>query len=291
MTLLKQFQTITFHRVFVDITGSINAALMLSNAIYWTNRLPPERDGWFYKTKEEWEQETGLTREQQDKARRQLQECGLIETRRAKIPDGDCTTALWFRIDLGRLDQCLNGGDQKREIHDCQKREIHATKSVKPAFHSFYTSTTPSINNNKARAQEASPRKTPLPEPCPVPPDWQPSATALALLTAENIPAEFVLSCLPEFRLYWSGRGDRRPDWNPAFLKQVRNQFTRQQEQHANDRPTTRQGLSGRPASSRRETISERLERYERFIASDDDDPGNAPNAQRGPISGEFIRH
>ena len=60
MTLLKQFQTITFHRVFVDITGSINAALMLSNAIYWTNRLPPERDGWFYKTKEEWEQETGL---------------------------------------------------------------------------------------------------------------------------------------------------------------------------------------------------------------------------------------
>ncbi len=289
MTLLKQFQTITFHRVFVDITGSINAALMLSNAIYWTNRLPPERDGWFYKTKEEWEQETGLSREQQDKARRQLQECGLIETRRAKIPDGDCITALWFRIDQDRLQDILNG-HQKREIHDCQKREIHATKSVKPAFHSSYTSTTSSTNNNKARAQEASPRKTPHTEPCPIPPDWQPSATALALLDAENIPSDFVLSCLPEFRLYWSGRGDRRPDWNPAFLKQVRNQFTRQQE-HAHDRSATRQGLPGRPASSRRETISERLERYERFIAGDDDDPGNATHGPREPFPGEFIRH
>ncbi len=286
MTLLKQFQTITFHRVFVDITGSINAALMLSNAIYWTNRLPPERDGWFYKTKEEWEQETGLTREQQDKARRQLQECGLIETRRAKISD-EGVTAIWFRIDQQTLSKRL---DQLPESGNCQLPQTGKTNCRKPAIDSFYTSTTPSINNNKARAQEASPRKTPPPEPRPIPPDWQPSATALALLDAENIPAEFALSCLPEFRLYWSGRGDRRPDWNPAFLKQVRNQFTRQQE-HAHDRSATRQGLSGRPASSRRETISERLERYERFIAGDDDDPGNAPHGQRGPISGEFIRH
>lgn len=286
MTLLKQFQTITFHRVFVDITGSINAALMLSNAIYWTNRLPPERDGWFYKTREEWQAETGLTRHEQDKARQQLTSIGILETRRAKISD-EGVTAIWFRIDQQTLSKCL---DQLPESGNCQLPQTGKTNCRKPAIDSFYTSTTPSINNNRARAQEASPRKTPPPEPCPVPPDWQPSATALALLTAENIPAEFVLSCLPEFRLYWSGRGDRRPDWNPAFLKQVRNQFTRQQE-HAHDRPTTRQGLSGRPASSRRETISERLERYERFIAGDDDDPGNAPNAQRGPISGEFIRH
>ena len=289
MTLLKQFQTITFHRVFVDITGSINAALMLSNAIYWTNRLPPERDGWFYKTREEWQAETGLTRHEQDKARQQLTSIGILETRRAKISETESITALWFRINLDRLNQYLNGGDQKHQSAFCQKAVSDLPKAPKRLSSPSYTSTTPSINNN-ARAQEASPRKTPPPEPCPVPPDWQPSATALALLTAENPPAEFVLSCLPEFRLYWSGRGDRRPDWNPAFLKQVRNQFTRQQE-HAHDRSTTRQGLSGRPASSRRETISERLERYERFIAGDDDDPGNAPNAQRGPISGEFIRH
>ena len=289
MTLLKQFQTITFHRVFVDITGSINAALMLSNAIYWTNRLPPERDGWFYKTREEWQAETGLTRHEQDKARQQLTSIGILETRRAKISETESITALWFRINLDRLNQYLNGGDQKHQSAFCQKAVSDLPKAPKRLSSPSYTSTTPSINNN-ARAQEASPRKPPPPNPCPAPPDCHPGPPALALLPAENPPAEFVLSCLPEFRLYWSGRGDRRPDWNPAFLKQVRNQFTRQQE-HAHDRSTTRQGLSGRPASSRRETISERLERYERFIAGDDDDPGNAPNAQRGPISGEFIRH
>lgn len=284
MTLLKQFQTITFHRVFVDITGSINAALMLSNAIYWTNRLPPERDGWFYKTKEEWEQETGLTREQQDKARKQLLECGLIETRRAKIPDGDCTTALWFRIDLGRLDQCLNGGDQKREIHDCQKREIHATKSVKPAFHSFYTSTTSSIPPPpRGRAREKF----------PLSPTWTPADAVYPVLHESGISPEFAANCLPEFRVFWRQRGDARDNWESVFIRHVRNEFAyrKQREETAHDRSTTRQGLSGRPASSRRETISERLERYERFIAGDDDDPGNAPNAQRGPISGEFIRH
>lgn len=296
MSLLKQFQTITFHRVFVDITGSINAALMLSNAIYWTNRLPPERDGWFYKTKEEWTTETGLSRKEQDNARQQLTGIGILETRRAKISETDSITALWFRVNLDRLNQYLNGGDQKPQTGFCQKPVSDIPKAPNGLSTPSYTSTTSSINNNNARAQEASPRKIPPPEPRPVPPDWQPSATALALLDAENIPAEFVLSCLQEFRLYWSGRGDRRNDWNPAFLKQVRNQFSyrQQREETAHDRPTTRQGLPGRPASSRRETISERLERYERFIAGEDasiDATENARRSQQDAITGEFTRH
>mgnify|MGYP000973915936 CR=1 FL=1 len=293
MTLLKQFQTITFHRVFVDITGGINAALMLSNAIYWTNRLPPERDGWFYKTKEEWTAETGMSRREQDNARQQLTSIGILETRRAKISETDSITALWFRVNLDRLNQYLNGGDQKHQTAFCQKAVSDPPKAPNRLSTPSYTSTTSSINNNKARVRDLSTPSNPADHPTPgacIPVDWQPSATALALLDAENIPAEFVLSCLPEFRLYWSGRGDRRPDWNPAFLKQVRNQFTRQQET-AHDRSTTRQGLSGRPAPRRRETISERLERYERFIAGDDDDPGTAQYGQREPVSGEFIRH
>lgn len=280
MTLLKQFQTITFHRVFVDITGSINAALMLSNAIYWTNRLPPERDGWFYKTREEWQAETGLTRHEQDKARQQLTSIGILETRRAKISD-EGVTAIWFRIDQQTLSKRL---DQLPESGNCQLPQTGKTNCRKPAIDSLYTSTTSSIPPPpRGRAREKF----------PLSPTWTPSDAVYPVLHESGITPEFAANCLPEFRVFWRQRGDARDNWDSVFIRHVRNEFAyrKQREETAHDRSTTRQGLSGRPASSRRETISERLERYERFIAGDDDDPGNAPHGQRGPISGEFIRH
>ena len=38
---------ITFHRCLVRVTGSVTAALMLSQAMAWTDALAPEVDGWF----------------------------------------------------------------------------------------------------------------------------------------------------------------------------------------------------------------------------------------------------
>lgn len=282
MTLLKQFQTITFHRVFVDITGSINAALMLSNAIYWTNRLPPDRDGWFYKTKEEWTTETGMTRREQDNARQQLTNIGILETRRAKISETDSITALWFRVNLDRLNQYLNGGDQKHQSAFCQKAVSDPPKAPKRLSTPSYTSTTPSIPP-RARAREKFPMS----------PTWTPADAVYPVLHESGITPEFAANCLPEFRVFWRQRGDARDNWESVFIRHVRNEFSyrQQREETAHDRPTTRQGLPGRPASSRRETISERLERYERFIAGDNDDPENAPRGPREPFSGEFIRH
>ena len=276
---LQQFQTITFHRVFVDITGSINAALMLSNAIYWTNRLPKEREGWFYKTKEEWEQETGLTREQQDKARKQLQECGLIETRRAKIPGDDCITALWFRVDQDRLQDTLNN-HQKREIHDCQKREIHATKSVKPAFDSLYTSTTTS---------SPPPPRARMEGKIPMSPTWTPSDSTYKTLQEYGIESDLADQCLSEFRLYWEKRGDVRDNWESIFVRNVRAEaaYRKQQEENQNGRSTASQGSSRQSSRGSRESLYERLERYERFITAGND----ASEPPKNAFSGEFIQH
>ena len=72
--LLKR--PIAFHRAFVPIAGSVHAALMLSQALYWSDRTKDD-DGWFYKTAAEWEEETGMTRHEQDGARRKLKETGF----------------------------------------------------------------------------------------------------------------------------------------------------------------------------------------------------------------------
>ena len=64
---------IAFQRSFVTLTGSITAALMLSQAVYWSSRASNPA-GWFYKSADEWEQETGMTRHEQEGARKRLRQ-------------------------------------------------------------------------------------------------------------------------------------------------------------------------------------------------------------------------
>lgn len=287
MNLLKQLQTVTFHRAFVDLGGGINAALMLSNAIYWTNRLSPERDGWFYKTKEDWEAETGLTRHEQDKARGQLVERGLLETRRAKVSDEDCVTALWFRVALNTLAERLNF-DQKPENGFCQKPQTGFTKSHKPAFGLL-------IDKRTSTTTSPPPRVAVF-----MPDTWLPDDAVYPLLQTDGISLEFAVNCLPEFRLYWARRGDARADWDSVFVRQVRAEFAYRQDHEARrhaDRSANRANLPGQPARQsgrpRKETLAERCERYDRFAAGLDArlDGGNAPETAYNAITGVFQRH
>lgn len=76
---------IAFHRVLVRVTGGVKSALMLGQLIYWSKRTK-DVDGWVYKTQKEWEEETGLTRREQETARKMLVERKVIEEKLAKSP-------------------------------------------------------------------------------------------------------------------------------------------------------------------------------------------------------------
>lgn len=285
MNLLNQLQTVTFHRAFVDIGGSINAALLLSNAIYWTHRLPPERDGWFYKTRVDWEKETGLTRREQDKARQQLIENGLLEVRRSKVSEDECVTALWFRVNVATLQARLTGDDQMAESANCQMAESANTKGRKAPIGLLIekrTSTTTST--------------PPPPRPRAILPcDWFPTDSVYPVLLAESIPLEFAVNCLPEFRRYWNQRQEPRADWNAVFIRQVRNEFAYQQQQETrrHERSDRCQSVSGQSTGQsrrpRKETLAERCARYDRFAAGLDSE--HAPETAYDAIPGEFIRH
>jgi len=99
---------IAFHRCFVPLTGSITAALMLSQAIYWSNRTK-NNDGWFYKTQEEWLDETGMSRSEQEKARDKLRCTGFWFEERRGVP-----AKLFFRVDEKELSAKVHG--QKRIV-------------------------------------------------------------------------------------------------------------------------------------------------------------------------------
>ncbi|HRH79646.1 MAG TPA: hypothetical protein PLW81_01210 [Thiobacillaceae bacterium] len=95
-------EPIVFHRAYVAIAGSITAALFLSYAGYAYADIPEEREGWFTRTQNEWERDTGLTRREQETARRQLRERGLLEERRVGMP-----AVLWYRVNWARLRDSL----------------------------------------------------------------------------------------------------------------------------------------------------------------------------------------
>ncbi|WP_297391151.1 hypothetical protein [Acidiferrobacter sp.] len=76
---------------------------MLSQAIYWTNRTS-NPDGWFWKTQQQWEAETGMGRREQETARARLRETPFWKEKRTGIP-----ARMFFRVDLQQLEASLIG--------------------------------------------------------------------------------------------------------------------------------------------------------------------------------------
>ena len=85
--LLQLFDLpVSFHRCLVPITGGVTAALMLSQAIWTTQELDAGSAGWFSKSQGQWTDDTGLSRWEQETARRALRNAGFLEERRAGMP-------------------------------------------------------------------------------------------------------------------------------------------------------------------------------------------------------------
>lgn len=102
---------VSFHRCLVPICGSVTAALLLSHAIGTTQEAEaghfadPGRDivdGWFTLSQDQWTRETGLSRWEQETARRLLRQAGLLAERREGMP-----ARVWFKVDKAAIAQAL----------------------------------------------------------------------------------------------------------------------------------------------------------------------------------------
>ena len=96
---------IAFQRSFVRLGVGITGALLLSQIVYWQNRMEGQ---WFYKTQADLEEETGLTRYEQEGARKKLVSCGVLEEAKRGIP-----AKLYFRVNQVRLEALLLGKVQQ----------------------------------------------------------------------------------------------------------------------------------------------------------------------------------
>lgn len=146
---------VAFHPVLARISGSVHAGVMLSQAIYWTDvqeRTNAGAQGWFFKTQHEWNEETCLSRAEQETARRKLVARGFIEEQRKGLP-----ARLYFRVNLhciieavenmgtlgSRMSKstkqgCSTPTSNKSTIHDPHKQP----NKTAGAQHPYHTETT-----------------------------------------------------------------------------------------------------------------------------------------------------
>jgi len=102
-------RTIPFLPVCGRIAGRAANGLFLSQFVYWTTHYKTD-DGWIFKTQAEWEEETTLTVNEQNTARRELKRLGVLEERRAGVP-----ARLYYRLDRDRLAELIRQDQAERE--------------------------------------------------------------------------------------------------------------------------------------------------------------------------------
>ena len=211
---------IAYHRAFAAISGSICGGIFLSQAFYWSQRTS-DPDGWFWKTQEQWFDETFMTRYEQETARKKLVSIGVLEQKKQGMP-----AKLFYRIDREALEVKMqkyagiqHTGVMESNIQACgnpaNKRDgIQQTSVMESNIHAcgkptniLYTETTPEITSEITQREEAHPQKA-LPELEEKSTQDQPIADQSASLSIqqkdsaddETISSETVFAAAPIFQ-------------------------------------------------------------------------------------------
>jgi hypothetical protein len=112
--LLKTALTppIAFHASLARISGSVTAGVMLSQAWYWSNNPTTlKRDGWFYKSQKEWWEETGLSRSEQETARKRLIGLAFMEEAHRGVP-----RTVHYRLNIEAICAALMGHNREMPV-------------------------------------------------------------------------------------------------------------------------------------------------------------------------------
>jgi len=94
---ILQDRPVAYHPDLARAVKSVSAGIFLSQLLYWYGKQA-NNDGWIYKTQAEMEEETGLTRREQETARRILKERRIIEEKREGLP-----ARIYYKINFDML--------------------------------------------------------------------------------------------------------------------------------------------------------------------------------------------
>jgi len=97
-----------------------SAGIFIRQLVFWTDKSMLA-DGWLYKTRNEMQEETGLSRRQQEKARKILTKKGVLEEDIRTVPPHHHYRVLHYRVRLAQLLEMLTeaeDGDSEPDLRD-----------------------------------------------------------------------------------------------------------------------------------------------------------------------------
>jgi len=123
-------RVVAYHPLLAHAVGNVAAALFLSQLLYWYNIMDRKYgdgwDGWFYKSWAEINQETGLTRKEQETARKVLKKAGIIQEKLQGVP-----ATLHYNISIDALCNAIQAHlDAQKGTTRCAKEDNLMRKKV-----------------------------------------------------------------------------------------------------------------------------------------------------------------
>lgn len=97
--LSGQENVFTVPRIYVQYTGDLTTAILLNQIVFYSDKSK-RKDGFFYKTYEEWEQEICLSKRQVRYSTDKLKELGIVET---KIKKANGAPTVHYKLDYDKL--------------------------------------------------------------------------------------------------------------------------------------------------------------------------------------------
>ena len=125
---------ISFYPQLARLFGSPEAAIYFQQLYYWSDK-GVRSDGYIYKTKEEIEQETCLSRDRQDAIRKKLVKLGVLKT---KLHRANGSPTLHYFIDAQRTNELLGLVVIETRLVEnplIETSKIHESKRVKSTKH------------------------------------------------------------------------------------------------------------------------------------------------------------
>lgn len=140
-----------------------NAGIFLAQSLYWTEHTT-DPDGWFFKTQDEWSDETGLSEEEQATARKILKRHGLIQEdlRGSEFSDKRRSQGkLHYRLNLeavrAALEQLIDDTPKLAAMEAQRKQEKAEKRREKSAAKKRQTEVTSEhVPGNAGNMQQAS---------------------------------------------------------------------------------------------------------------------------------------
>jgi len=127
--LLKR--PIAYNPIIAKTFGSVKLGILWSQMYYWSERTN-DKDGWIYKTQNEVFEETGLSRKEQETARKIGNKLGVLESEVRGVPP-----KVNFRVDIDKTIELIDiyiNGTQSKEIIKQKEKKITPGKFNKQFF-------------------------------------------------------------------------------------------------------------------------------------------------------------